>query len=89
MTLRRRSPTARRVTIDRLELDLRGLPREIAEGAARGIGSALARALEGKRMPAASAEQINVASVPASATSDAGSLAATIAARIAAAIRSN
>ena len=38
----------RRIHIDRLELDLRGIPPAAADRAARMVGTALARALEGR-----------------------------------------
>lgn len=71
-----------RLDIDRLELDLRGLPRELAEATAAALGPALERALAGKRRFGAAATRINAGSVEAGAAPDAGILARRIAERI-------
>jgi hypothetical protein len=71
----------KRLSIDRLDLDLRGVPHGTAENAARLLGPALARALEGRRVTAAAAESIDAGRI--AGTTDAGALAAGIAQRIA------
>lgn len=70
-------------SIDRLELDLRGLPRELAEATARALGPALQQALAGQRRFGAPATQIDAGSVDAGTAPTAGGLARRIAERIA------
>jgi hypothetical protein len=71
----------KRLSIDRLDLDLRGISRDTADNAARLLGPALARALAGRRITATGAESIDAGRVTGSA--DAGTIATGIAQRIA------
>jgi hypothetical protein len=73
----------KRLSVERLDLDLRGVSRETAEHAARLLGPALARALEGRRVTASAAESIDAGHVATQATTDAGALAGSVAQRIA------
>jgi hypothetical protein len=74
----------RRFTIERLELDMRGVPPATAESAARGLGPALARALAGRELTAAPAARIDAGAVAAGPAADANVLAARVAQQIAA-----
>jgi len=74
----------KRLTIERLDLDLTGVPRETAAAAARLVGPALARALAGRRLDAAPADRIDAGRLASPASPEAGALAARIAHRIAA-----
>ena len=73
----------KRLTIDRLELDLRGVPPATAEAAARALGPALARELAQRRVAAAPAEHIDAGRIASGAAPDAGLLATQIAQRLA------
>jgi hypothetical protein len=80
----------RRIHIDRLELDVRGIAPAAAEGAARALGPALTRALAGGNVGvtrdgrAAHTERADAGRLVApSASPEAGDLAALVAARIA------
>jgi len=73
----------RRFKIERLELDMRGVPRATAESAARGLGPALARALAGRELTATQAARIDAGAVAAGPAADAGALAARVAQQIA------
>ena len=79
-------PRTRRLHIDRLELDLRGLAPGHAEQAARALGPALARAL-GDVRGVAPAERIDAGRVAGSATESPHALADAVATRIAARLR--
>lgn len=81
------SPRRRRLHIDALELDLRGIPPEIAEEAARLLGPALAQALAGQPVQALPAERLDVGELASPASPDAHVLAASIAQRIAGSLR--
>jgi hypothetical protein len=72
----------KRISIDRLDLDLRGVSRDTADNATRLLGPALARALAARRLSATGAERIDGGHVAGSA--DAGTIATGIAQRIAA-----
>lgn len=77
----------RRVRIDRLELDLRGIEPGTAEAAARALGPALARELAALRGPVSAAERVDAGRVSSAAAPDPPDLAAGIARRIAGTIR--
>ena len=87
------SPAGRRLRIDRLDLDLRGIAPATAEAAARALGPALARALASNRAsgapagPIAPADRIDAGRVASPASPGAQDLAAGIAERIAGAVR--
>lgn len=72
-----------RLTIDRLELDLRGVPPAAAEAVARRLGPALAEAMRGHRLNPQAVQSLDLGhlAVPSSATPDA--MAGQIAGRIA------
>jgi len=73
----------RRVRIDAIDLDLRGLSPENASEAARALGPALARALAGSAVRIAPAERIDAGTIRTSPAPDARALTAAIATRIA------
>jgi hypothetical protein len=73
----------RRLTIERLELDMRGVPHATAEIAARRLGPALSRALAGRQLIAAPAARIDAGPVAVGAAPDANGLAARVAQQIA------
>jgi hypothetical protein len=73
----------RRVHIDRIDLDLRGLSPAKANEAARALGPALARALAGSSARMASAERIDAGTIRASPAAEAHALGAAIATCIA------
>jgi hypothetical protein len=73
----------KRLVIERLDLDLRGVPRATAELAARQIGPALARALTGRRLTSVSAASVDAGAVAIGAAPEAAAVATQIAARIA------
>ena len=75
--------TTRRLRINRLDLDLRGVSPATAEATARALGPALARALESHRAPIAHADRVDAGRIASAASADAHDLAATIARRIA------
>jgi hypothetical protein len=81
------SPRRRRLHIAELELDLRGIPAETAEAAARLLGPALAQALAGQPVPALAAESLDAGALASSADPEAHALAAGIAQRIAGSLR--
>ena len=76
----------RRLRIDRLELDLRGIAPATAEAATRALGPALADALAPHHAHIAPAERID-AGIASPASPGAHDLAASIARRIAGAAR--
>lgn len=82
-----RPDASRRVRIDRLELDLRGIAPATAEAAARALGPALAAALAPHHGHVAPAERIDAGRLTANASPTAHDLAARIAERIAVATR--
>ena len=53
------SPSVRRLRIERLELDARGVDPAVAEAAARALGPALARTLAPHRLNIAPADRID------------------------------
>ena len=77
----------RRLRIERLEIDLRGIAPATAETAARALGPALARALESSRAPITPADRLDAGRITSTATPDAGDLASGIAKRIARTLR--
>jgi hypothetical protein len=77
----------RRLTIERIDLDCRGMPAASAEAMARALGPALARALSGEPVRVASAERIDAGSVARSRAPEPEMLAADIAQRIAQQLR--
>jgi hypothetical protein len=77
------SPTGRRLRIDRLELDLRGIGPGTADSAARALGPALARALASHRAPATGARRIDAGRIASKPSPVAHDLASNIAQRIA------
>ena len=78
----------RRLRIDRLELDLRGIAPATAEAAARALGPALAAALaSGPVRDIAAAERLDAGRIASPASPTAPELAATIGRRIAGAAR--
>jgi hypothetical protein len=77
----------RRLRIDRLDLDLRGISPATAEAAARALGPALAQALAPHHGTVAPAERIDAGRIASPASSDAHELAAGIAQRVAHAVR--
>jgi hypothetical protein len=79
--------TGRRLRIDRLELDLRGIPPVTAEAAARALGSELARALASQRPAIAPADRIDAGRINSGPSPAADDLAANVARHVARAIR--
>ena len=77
----------RRLHIERLELDLRGVAPDTAEAAARALGPALARALAVDAGDIAAKRRIDAGRIATSATPEAGALAEGIAQRIAGSLR--
>jgi len=77
----------RRLRIDRLELDLRGIAPATAEAAARALGPALADALAPHHAHIAPADRIDAGRIASPASPGADDLAASIARRIAGAAR--
>jgi len=73
----------RRLRIDRLELDLRGIAPATAEAAARALGPALAQALAPHHAQIAPAERIDAGRITSPASPDAHELATRIAQHIA------
>jgi len=81
------SRPGRRVRIDRLELDLRGIAPATADAAARALGSALADALAAQKAHIAAADRIDAGRIASPASPDANELARAVAGRIANTIR--
>lgn len=81
------SPPRRRLRIDRLELDLRGVAPGTADAAARALGPALALTLASQRLPIGSAERIDAGRIASPASPSAHDLATGIAERIAHSLR--
>jgi hypothetical protein len=77
----------RRVHIDRLELDLRGISAETAEATARALGPALAQALARHGPGIASAGRVDAGRITSPASPQAQQLAAAIAQRVARSVR--
>jgi hypothetical protein len=73
----------KRLAIDRLDLDLRGVPHATAEAAARLIGPALAVALAGRNVAATPGASIDAGRVTVGAAADANALATRVAQQIA------
>jgi len=73
----------RRVRIDRIDLDLRGLSPAKAREAARALGPALARALAGSAVRIEHAERIDAGTIRTSPAAETHALTAAIATRIA------
>jgi hypothetical protein len=81
------SRSGRRIRIERLELDLRGIAPATADAAARALGPALADALASRKAHVASADRIDAGRIVSPASPDAKDLAGGIARRIARTIR--
>jgi len=82
------SPPSRRLRIDRLELDLRGIAPATAQAAALALGPALAQALAARQqVPAAAAERLDAGRLASPASPAAPALAAGIAQRLARTLR--
>jgi len=81
------SPPRRRLRIDRLELDLRGIAPATAHAAARALGPALAHALASHHAHIGPADRIDAGRIVSPALPGAHDLAAGIAQRIATTIR--
>jgi hypothetical protein len=77
------SAPKRRVHIDRIDLDLRGLSPAKAREAARALGPALAQALAGSAHRIAPAERLDAGTVRTSSMAEAHTLTTAIANRIA------
>lgn len=77
------TPSRRRLHIDALELDLRGIAPATAEAAVRALGSALAQALARQHAPLAPTERIDAGRIASPASPSAHELATSIAQRIA------
>lgn len=73
----------KRLVIDRLDLDLRGVSLEAAEAAARLLGPALAKALAGRRIGGAVADRIDAGRISFPNAPEAQNLANVVAQRIA------
>jgi len=76
-------PAGRRLRIDRLDLDLRGITPATAEAAARRLGPALTEALTSRRAYGVSADRIDAGRVESPASPDPHDLAVRIARRVA------
>jgi hypothetical protein len=81
------SRPGRRIRIDRLELDLRGIAPATADAAARALGSALADALAAQNVHIAAADRIDAGRIASPASPGAHDLARAVAGRIADTIR--
>jgi hypothetical protein len=81
------SRPGRRVHIDRLELDLRGIAPATADAAARALGPALARTLASPGGHVAPADRMDAGRITSPAAPGAHDLAARIATHIARTIR--
>lgn len=77
----------RRIRIDRLELDLRGIAPATANAAVRSLGPALARTLSNRGERVAPADRIDAGRIVSPSSPTAQNLADGIAQRIAHAIR--
>lgn len=84
--MNRPASSVRRLRIDRLELDLRGVAPAAAEAAARALAPALAHALASTPPRAVSSDRIDVGRIASAASPSAHDLAAGIATRIARAL---
>jgi hypothetical protein len=73
----------KRLLIDRLDLDLRGVSPANAENVARLLGPALAQAMRGRQIGRSSAQEIDAGRFSVSAAQEPGELATWIAQRIA------
>ncbi len=71
------------LTIDRLDLDLRGVPAATAEAAMAQLGPALARALAQRTLSIGPMPRVDAGRIHASAKPDAATLAIQIAQRVA------
>ena len=76
----------RRVRIERLELDVRGVAPATANAAAHALGPALARTLASRSVRVAAADRIDAGRIVGSASPDAHDLVTRIARRIASTI---
>ncbi len=80
-------PSRRRLRIERLDLDLRGIAPATAEAAVRALGPALARALAPHAAQLGPADRIDAGRVTSPASPGTQELAALVAERIAAGAR--
>lgn len=80
-------PPSRRLRLERLELDLRGVAPSTAEATARALGPALAQALAARRVQLAPADRIDAGRITSPASPSALDLASRIAQRIANSVR--
>ena len=74
---------ARKLHIERLDLDLHGMSATLAEAAVAQLGPALARALARRTLRISPTPQLDAGRIQTAASSDAAALAACIAQRIA------
>lgn len=81
------SRPGRRVRIERLELDLRGIAAATADAAAHALGPALADALAAQNIHLVATDRIDAGCIVSPASPDAHDLARTVARRIANTIR--
>ena len=81
--MRRLPPAGRRLRVNRLELDLRGVAPGTAEATARALGPALGHALTSHRASGVTPDRIDAGRIASPASPDARDLAASIARRIA------
>ena len=81
------SPSVRRLRIERLELDARGVDPAVAEAATRALGPALARTLASHRLNVASADRIDAGRFASPVPTGAPDLALGIAQHIARTLR--
>ena len=85
MSARRNAP--RRIRIDRVDLDLRGIAPATAEAAARALGPALERELASRAGEIGASQRVDAGRLSVTASQDPVTLAQGIAQRIAAAAR--
>lgn len=73
----------KRLVIDRLDLDLRGVSPATAQAVARLLGPALARAMRGRQIDASPDHQIDAGRLGVASATEPGGLATQIAERVA------
>ncbi len=73
----------KRLVIERLDLDLRGVSPATAETVARLLGPALARAMRGRQIDPSPAQRIDAGRIKMATAAEPGQLATQIAERIA------
>ena len=82
-----RAPRPRRVTIERIEIDLRGIAPASAEAAARLLGPALTRALTAERSRIGATDRVDAGEIAYTRAPSIDALAGDIAQRIARGMR--